>query len=244
MTSAARQGHLLNVRDLTRHFGGVSAVDGIDLELDAGEILGVIGPNGAGKSTLMGLLGGAVRPTRGTVHLEGDDVTSLDATGRARRGIARTFQIPHPFSGLTVYENVEVASYHRYSQMLGGVNEVLDFCDLGRIADSRVDTLTHADLRRLEFARALALGPRLLLLDELGAGLIAHELDRFSALIREVHGMGVGIVVVEHVMRLVMNISDRILVIDRGKMIALDTPDAVKTNEKVVSAYLGSEDVY
>ncbi|WP_310961225.1 ABC transporter ATP-binding protein [Nocardioides terrisoli] len=230
---------VLEVRNLTRRFGGVAAVQDLAFDLVDGEVLGVIGPNGAGKSTLMALLSGGLAPTHGEVFFDGRDVSRVGAALRARRGLARTFQIPRPFAGLTVRQNLEIAHQHRFDDRFGSVDVVLEFCGLAARAHVPSEELTHADQRRLEFARALVTGPKVMLLDELGAGLIASEVEEFASLIRQVQSRGTTVIVVEHVMALVMGVSDRILVIDRGRLIALGTPDEIRANDDVIAAYLG-----
>ncbi len=225
---------------VTRRFGGLIAVNSISFELQRGQILGIIGPNGAGKSTLFSLLSGSLRPTAGHVRLKGKDITGLSAHTVCRRGLARTYQIPRPFSDLTVHDNIRVARhYGGRGKATRSVHDILVFCELASKADALPDSLTHADLRRLEFARALATGPDVILLDELGAGLSEGEISLFGDLIRQVRDWGLSVVLVEHVLSLVMTISHRVLVMDTGKKIAEDTPNEVTRDPEVIAAYLG-----
>ena len=235
---------LLATRGLTKRFGGLCALDGVDLELGDREILGVIGPNGAGKTTLFSLIAGSIRPTAGEILLGGRRVTGLPAHRCVRAGLVRTHQIVRPFGTLTVFENVLVAAMHR-SRAAGHARdraaEVLDFVGLADRQDQYPATLTLAGRKRLELARALSTGPRVLLLDEVVAGINPTEALAFTALIRRVRDeRGISVIMTEHVMPAVMSLSDRIFVLDRGKPIAQGTPAEVVANPLVVTAYLGT----
>jgi branched-chain amino acid transport system ATP-binding protein len=237
---------LLAVRGLTRRFGGLTALDGVDISLGAGEILGVIGPNGAGKTTLFSLIGGSLRPTSGEILLDGRPVTRLAAHRRVRAGIVRTHQIVRPFANLTVFENVLVAAMHAHSGAPGHardrVADVLDLVGLGERPEQYPGALTLAGRKRLELARALATGPRVLLLDEVVAGVNPAEALAFAQLIRRIRdGRGISVVMTEHVMPAVMSLSDRVVVLEYGKLIAQGTPREVVADPRVIAAYLGSE---
>jgi branched-chain amino acid transport system ATP-binding protein len=237
---------LLATRGLTRRFGGLCALDGVDLTLGAGEILGVIGPNGAGKTTLFSLIAGSIRPSAGEILLDGRPVTRLAAHRRVRAGIVRTHQVVRPFANLTIFENVLVAAIHAHRLAPGHprdrVAEVLELVGLADRHDQFPGSLTLAGRKRLELARALATGPRVLLLDEVVAGINPAEAIAFAALIRRIRDeRSVSVVITEHVMPAVMSLSDRIMVLEYGKQIAEGTPKEIVANPRVIAAYLGSE---
>ena len=237
---------LLAARGLTRRFGGLTALDRVDLTLRDGEILGVIGPNGAGKTTLFSLLAGSLRPSAGEILLDGAPVTRLAAHHRVRAGIVRTHQIVRPFANLTIFENVLVAAIHAHRRTGGHarerVVEVLELVGLGDRAAQAPGSLTLAGRKRLELARALSTGPRVLLLDEVVAGINPAEAQAFAQLIRRIRDdRGVSVIMTEHVMPAVMSLSDRIMVLEYGKRIAEGAPAEIVANPRVIAAYLGSE---
>jgi branched-chain amino acid transport system ATP-binding protein len=238
---------LLQVENLSKQFGGLRAVDSVDLELHEGEILGVIGPNGAGKTTLFSVIAGSMPATSGRVLLNGRRITGLPANRVVRAGVCRTHQIVRPFSNLTVFENVYVgALYGPAPARRAGMSprqdtaDILEFAGLRERSEDLPGSLTLAGRKRLELARALATRPRVLLLDEVAAGLNPVESQRLTDLVRRVRGeRGVSIIMIEHVMQAVMSLSDRVAVLDYGRKIAEGTPDSVSRDERVIAAYLG-----
>jgi ABC-type branched-subunit amino acid transport system ATPase component/ABC-type branched-subunit amino acid transport system permease subunit len=233
---------VLSIVDAAKHYGGVPAVDGVSLQVRSGEVLGIVGPNGAGKSTLIGLLSGAISGS-GTVHYLGADVTQLGARGRALRGIGRTHQVPRPFEKLTVLENLLVArQYGQRSHRTRAVPEclaILDRCGLLESAHTLASELGLLRLKRLELARALALQPRVLLLDEIGAGLVESELNELIDLITNLRRDIEAIVIVEHVMDLIRRCCDRLVVLDRGRLLLEETPEVALADPRVSAVYLG-----
>jgi branched-chain amino acid transport system ATP-binding protein len=234
---------LLEVRGLTKRFGGLAAVAGVSFDVEAGEVLGIIGPNGAGKTTLFHLITGFQRPTAGEVRLAGRAITGLRPHAVCRLGLARTFQIVQPFPGLTVLGNAMIGAFHR-ARDVGAARraavEALDLVGLAARADEPAATLTLSDRRRLEVARALATGPRVLLLDEVMSGLSPTAVAGVIELCQALRGRGLTILVIEHLLRAIMALSDRIVVLDHGEKIAEGVPAAVARAPRVVEAYLGA----
>lgn len=234
----------LKVEGITVRFGGVTALDSVGFVVHAGETVGLIGPNGAGKTTLLNVISRLIRPTGGRVELFGEDVTRAPAFSLPRRGVARTFQIVQPFANLTVRQNVAVAAMFsgkglKQNDAAEAADQAVERTGLASKAHMLPAHITLADRKRLELARALAMQPRVILLDEVMAGLNHVEIGRIIDLIRDIKAQGATIVVVEHVMKVISAISDRIVVLQFGKKIADDTPDRVFDDPAVISAYLG-----
>lgn len=233
---------LLVVQGLSKRFGGLLAVDNASLTVPAGAITGLIGPNGAGKTTLFALVSGFLEPSGGSVRFDGQDVTREAPHLRARRGIARTFQIVQPFAGLSVRDNIAVGAYLRHAarpEALRRAEAVAEEVGLGAMLDGPASSLTVAGRKRLELARALATEPRLLLLDEVLAGLNPSEVRDILPVIRGIRDRGVTILMIEHVMQAVMNLCDHVHVLAQGRMIAEGAPRAVCADPVVIEAYLG-----
>ncbi len=234
----------LSARSLSKDFGGLPAVDDVSFDVAEGEILGLIGPNGAGKTTLFNLISGYLRPTKGRFEVLGRDMTGHPPWELAKLGVSRTFQVVRPFPRLTVLGNVVVAAYLRHPTRAAAERraaEVLEFLGMRRQAGIEAASLNLPSRKRLEIAKALALEPRLLLLDEVVAGLNATEAEETIALIRRVRDRGVTIVIVEHIMKVIMGLSDRVVALNYGRKIAEGTPAAVAADAAVITAYLGSD---
>lgn len=238
-------GPLLDVQNLTKQFGGFVALDGISIQVNEGERLGLIGPNGSGKTTLINCVSGALTNESGVISFQGADITKMPAYRRARLGIARTFQIPKPFKTMTVLENLciplEYAARFRTSH--GSIeNEAMAILEQMNIAEKARDSssnLTQIDMRKLELARALAAKPTLLVSDEAMAGLSSNEVDEVLDILFALNERGVAVIMIEHVMRAVMRFSQRVVVLDAGKKIAEAAPDEIVRNPDVERAYLG-----
>ena len=236
---------LLSLDNLTKNYGALRVADGISLEVDQGEIVGILGPNGAGKTTLFNLVAGTVRPNSGRVLFRDQDVTGLGVSDRCRKGISRSFQIPHPFNGMTVFENVLVgATFGRHATASGPearAADVLELTGLRPKANSLAGALTLLERKRLELARALATDPSLLLLDEIAGGLTERECQALLSAVRDVHRSGVTIVWIEHVVHALLSVAQRLVVVDFGKKIADGLPGEVLASKDVQSVYMGAD---
>lgn len=235
---------LLSVQGVTKRFGGLQALTKVTFDLPEGQILGLIGPNGAGKTTLFNAINGIYPPEEGRIIFRDKDVTTEKTYYHARMGMARTHQIVQPLNDLTVRENVMVgACFGRDNHKLGRAaeiaEEVLKFLNLETRIDQLAGSLNVGQKKRLEMARALAARPYLLLLDEVLAGLTPSEIGDMVETVKNIRDRGITIIMIEHVMKAVMNVSDRIIVLDYGTQIAEGTPEEISSNEKVIEAYLG-----
>ncbi len=249
---------LLEVKDLSIHFGGVKAVQNVSFNIDAGIVYSVIGPNGAGKTTLFNLITGVYKPTTGEIRLDGEAIHGKSPNELARRGVARTFQNLQICMNMTAIENVMVGAHLRLDrnlvkaalrfptlkkrdrEMRAEAAKLMDFVGLGQYVETRADAMSYGALKRLEIARALAMQPRLIFLDEPAAGLNPKETIEIDHLVRKIADSGVTVVLVEHDMKMVMNLSDRILVLDYGKKLTEGTGEEIRKNPDVIAAYLGA----
>jgi branched-chain amino acid transport system ATP-binding protein len=236
---------LLTLEDLNKRYGALAVTDALSLEVEQGEILGILGPNGAGKTTLFNLVAGTVRPDSGRVFFDGADVSHTSVAGRCRLGISRSFQVPHPFGGMSVFENVLVGATfgRRGADPEGHALKVLELTGLRPKSNALAGSLTLLERKRLELARALATDPKLLLLDEIAGGLTEHECQSLLSAIRDVHRSGVTIVWIEHVVHALLSVAKRLVVMNFGKKIADGAPAEVMKSRDVKSVYLG-EDAY
>jgi len=237
-------GPLLSVRNLTKRFGGVIAINDLTFDVKENEILGLIGPNGAGKTTLFHLISGFEEPDSGIIKFKEKVINGLGPHEIVKLGISRTFQIPQPFLNLTVFQNLLVAAMYgaglRKEKACEEAKRILDVIELTDKGDWLARDLTMSDLRRLELARALCNKPCLLLVDEVAAGLSYDEIPKLLNVLRKVHDMGVTIIVVEHVLSVIMKIANRVIVLHEGKKLAEGKPEEIAHNEKVMEAYFGT----
>jgi branched-chain amino acid transport system ATP-binding protein len=237
---------ILVADQVSQHFGGIRAVDNLSFALKRGEIVALIGPNGAGKTTLVNLMTGVHRPTSGRIKFEGQDVTAQRPFEAARRGLARTFQIVQPFPRMTVLENVAAGALFGGAQesvaaAMEIAREQLEFTGLAQFADRPASALTLAGRKRLELAKSMAMRPKVLMLDEVNAGLNASEIDGALRLIRKISERGVTILVIEHLMKVVMSLAQRVLVLHHGELIAEGSAREIVKNNRVIEAYLGEK---
>jgi len=233
---------ILKVKNLTMKFGSLAAVDDVSLSVRKGEIIGLIGPNGAGKTTFFNCLTGYLTPQNGAVQFDGRPITGMLPNRICRLGLARTFQIVQVFREMRTWENVIIGAFCRTANSAEAYREtveILKFTGLYGKKDSLVGNLTIADHKRLEISKALATQPHLLMLDEAMAGLNATETIEAIELIKKIRGRGITLIVVEHVMEVIMSISERVVVFDSGRKIAEDTPEKIVKNPRVIEAYLG-----
>jgi branched-chain amino acid transport system ATP-binding protein len=235
---------LLAAQNVHKRFGALVVLNGVSFSVAGDEAVGIVGPNGAGKTTLLNVLAGAERPNGGRVLFRGQDVTGAGSASRCRLGIARAYQVPRPFAGMTVFENVFVGaamgSRKRRSEAYDRAIEVLDLCDMLPVANRKAESLGLLHRKRLELARALATDPQLLLLDEIGAGLTDEEAAELVATIRELRRQGVALVWIEHIVHVLVQVIDRLVAMDAGRVIAEGAPDDVMKDAAVIDAYLGS----
>jgi branched-chain amino acid transport system ATP-binding protein len=236
---------LIRVASVSKSFGALRVIDDLSLDLAAGEALGVLGPNGAGKSTLFNLVTGDLRPSAGRVFLGGRDVTDLPAHLRCRMGLGRSYQIPHPFGGMTVFENLLVAAAFGSGRREAACHDdcIAVLARTGLLAKANVmaGRLTLLERKRLELARALATGPRVLLLDEIAGGLTESECQDLVALIRTIHAEAVSIIWIEHVVHALLAVVSRLVVLNFGRLLAEGPPDQVMADKAVQDIYLGIE---
>jgi branched-chain amino acid transport system ATP-binding protein len=233
-----------NVDHLVKYFGGLAAVNGVSFEIKQGEILGLIGPNGSGKTTIFNLISGFYRPTSGAIYFKGKRIDRLKTYKICRLGIGRTFQVVKPLARMSVLDNVIASAFCRVNTIREAREvalETIEFCGLTSRKDYLAKSLTIGDRKRLEITRALATKPELLLLDETSAGLNPTELDEAIQLIAKIRDSGTTIIVVEHIMKVIMTISDRIHAINFGQTIAEGTPQEVAKDKAVIEAYLGED---
>jgi branched-chain amino acid transport system ATP-binding protein len=236
--------NLLEIKNLTKNFGGLTAVSNLSFQLNKGEILGLIGPNGAGKTTAFNLITGFIKPTSGKIFFENKNITNNNTHSIVKKGIARTFQIVKPFRNLTVLENVILGVFLKVSNRLVATKEafnILEKVNLTKKANSYASDLTLGEQKRLEIARCLGTKPKVLFLDEPMGGLNPSEIDNACNLVKKLKDTGISIILVEHHMKAIMKISDKVIVLQHGIKIAEDVPEKITKNKTVIKAYLGGE---
>jgi branched-chain amino acid transport system ATP-binding protein len=235
---------ILQAEGLAKRFGRVTTANSVSFHVSAGEVLGVVGPNGAGKSTLLDMVNGGQRPDAGSIRFDGHDVTSLDAAARGKRGIARTHQIPRPFDGLTVFENVLVgatfAGQTRRGEAFARAHDAIETAGLTHLENVQAGSLRLLDRKRLELARALATSPRLLLLDEIAGGLTDRELPELIEVIARLRDNGMAIIWIEHIVHALLQVVDRLMCLAMGDVVATGDPQTVMRSPEVTEVYLGS----
>ena len=232
------------IKNLVKHFGGLAAVNNVSFEVQQGEIFGLIGPNGSGKTTIFNMISNYHHPTSGSVYFKDKDITGLKTFKICKLGVARTFQVVKPLGRMTVEDNVIAAAFSREKIKKNAralAKETLEFCGLSHRKDVLAKSLSIGERKRLEITRAMATRPQLILLDETAAGLNPSEVKAAIELIKRIRDKGVAIIIVEHIMKVIMTISDRIHAINFGQTIAQGTPQEVANNSKVIEAYLGEE---
>lgn len=236
-------GIVLSANQIGKNFGALAVLENVNFAMGGDEAVGIVGPNGAGKTTFLSVLVGALGPTEGQVIFKGRDVTALSAADRCRQGLTRTHQVPKPFNGMTVFENVFVAAsnsgpFEREAAYRAAI-EALELSGMMEIANRRAETLGLLDRKRLELARALATGPKVLLLDEIGGGLSDAEASDLVKIILELRRRGIAIVWIEHIVHILLQVADRLICMDAGRVIADGEPKAVMEDPVVIKAYLG-----
>jgi len=235
---------LLKVQDVSKHFGGFTALDGVSLEIAPGERFGLIGPNGSGKTTLINCISGTLRNEAGSIVFDGEEVSRLPAYRRTRKGIARSFQVPRPFGSMTVLDNLlvpyEYVEHLREADAEKQGMDILQRIGLAAKAHARSNQLSQVELRKLELARAMAARPRLLISDEAMAGLSGAEVDEVLKILFDLNASGITVIMIEHIMQAVMRFSQRVVCLDAGRIICEGTPAEIVANGDVQRAYLGA----
>ena len=235
--------NLLELQSMSKRYGALIVTDDVSMSVASGELVGILGPNGAGKTTLFSLIAGTVQPDKGTVSFEGNDISALRAADRCKQGIARSFQVPQPFTGMSVFENVLLAATfgHDVADPESRAISALEQSGMTNKANLMAGKLTLLDRKRLELARALAANPKLLLLDEIAGGLTDSECASLLSGIKDVHAQGVTIIWIEHVLHALLSVAKRLIVLNFGKIIADGEPQAVINSREVKSVYLGED---
>ncbi|MGC8969489.1 MAG: ABC transporter ATP-binding protein [Conexivisphaera sp.] len=235
---------ILEVSGVVKRFGGLTALNGVELSVGRGELVGIIGPNGAGKTTLVNVVMGVYYPDSGRIMFDGHDITRAPPHRRARMGLSRTYQVPRPFNDLRVVDNVAVAAMYGAKGMSVGeargvAMELLERVRLAERAEDYPESLSVVELRKLELARALAQGAKLVFLDEVSAGLVGEDLREVLAVVKDLHDGGMTIVMIEHIMRVIFNLAERIVVMMNGQKLAEGKPSEISSDARVIESYLG-----